>query len=137
MASGLTYDVWCDDGITLGEDEIQAYAEPDAALTDGLRSLVSDPSKSVVEKLATSGIEYIVLPAPADGDVAAQLDATTGLAQASAEDPGTRAWHLVAAPTATGIAGHGSWMRWLLVGVQLLVVAAVAVLCGPTRKESR
>ena len=137
VASGLSYDVWRDDGITLGEDEIQAWAEPDAALSDELRSLVSDPSKSVVEQLATAGIEYIVLPAPADGDVAAQLDATTGLAQASAEDPGTRAWHLTAAPSATGVAGHGSWWRWVLIGLQLLVLAAVAVLCGPTRKESR
>ena len=137
VADGLTYDVWRGDGITLGEDEIRAYAEPDATLTDEIRSLVSDPSKSVVEQLATAGIEYVVLPAPADGDVAAQLDATTGLAQASAEDPDTRAWHLTAAPTATGIAGHGSWFRWVLVGLQLLAVVAVAVLCAPTRKESR
>jgi len=137
VMDGLTYDVWRGDGITLGDDEIRAYAEPDAQLTSEIQSLVSDPSKSVVDQLATAGIEYVVLPAPADGDVAAGLDATTGLAQASAEDPKTRAWHLTAAPTATGIAGHGSWFRWLLVGLQLLAVLTVSVLCGPTRKESR
>ena len=37
--------------------------------------------------LADRGIEYVVLPAPADGSVAAALDATGGLVQASAERP--------------------------------------------------
>jgi GT2 family glycosyltransferase len=137
VADGLTYRVWRGDGITLGEDEIQAYAEPAASLTDTIRSLVSDPSKSVVDQLATAGVEYIVLTAPADGDVAADLDATTGLAQASAENPDTRAWHLTAAPTSVGIAGHGSWFRWVLVALQLAAVLTVAVLSGPTRKASR
>jgi len=137
VADGLSYRVWRGDGITLGEDEIQAYAEPDPALTGIIGSLVSDTSKSVVEELATAGIEYVVLTAPADGDVAADLDATTGLAQASAENPDTRAWHLTAAPTSTGISGHGSWLRWLLVALQLVAILAVAVLCGPTRKASR
>ena len=40
------------------------------------------------------GIEYVVLPAPADGDVASALDATGGLVQASAEDRSTRAWQV-------------------------------------------
>jgi GT2 family glycosyltransferase len=137
IADGLTYRVWRGNGITLGEDEIQAYAEPDASLTETIRSLVSDPNKSVLDQLATAGVEYVVLPAPADGDVAADLDATTGLAQASAENPDTRAWHLTASPTSSGIAGHGSWFRWLLVALQLAAVLTVAVLCSPTRKASR
>ena len=44
--------------------------------------------------LAEQGIEYVVLPAPADGDVASALDATGGLVQASAEDRATRAWQV-------------------------------------------
>jgi GT2 family glycosyltransferase len=137
VATGLTYDVWRGDGPTLGEDEIAAWARPDAQLTDDIRALVSDPSRSVVDQLAAAGIEYVVLPAPADGDVAADLDATTGLEQSSAENPDTRAWHLTPTPTSTGIAGHSSWWHWVLVALQGLAVLTVAVLCGPTRKASR
>ena len=91
---GLRYTVRRGDGVTLGEDEIIALAGEDSAFTDTVRSLTSRPTPEVVASLADRGIEYVVLPAPADGSVAAALDATGGLVQASAEDRSTRAWQV-------------------------------------------
>jgi len=138
VQDGLTWTVQRGDGITLGEDEILAFTDPDSKLTDTVSSLISRPTPEVIESLAAQGIEYVVLPAPADGQVAAGFDATAGLAQASAENPQTRAWHLVPAPTGAFLDGHGSWWRWLLVAIQVFAILSVAVLSGPTtRREAR
>ena len=135
---GLTWTVQRGDGVTFGEDEILDFTDPDSKLTDTVSALISRPTPEVVESLAAQGIEYVVLPAPADAQVAAGFDATAGLAQASAENPQTRAWHLVPAPTGGFLAGHGSWMRWVLVGIQLAAILCVAVLSGPTtRREAQ
>ncbi len=137
VASGLTYTVQRGAGVTLGEDEILTLTDSDPTLTEDISALISEPTPEVVEDLAAHGIEYLVLPAPADGQVAAGLDATAGLDQASAQDPSTRAWHLVPQPSATFLDGHTSWLRWLLLALQTVAILTVAVLCGPTRKESR
>jgi len=135
---GLTWTVQRGNGVTFGEDEILAFSDPDPKLTDTVSALISRPTPEVVESLAAQGIEYVVLPAPADAQVAAGFDATAGLAQASAENPQTRAWHLVPAPTGDFLTGHGSWMRWVLVGIQLAAILCVGVLSGPTtRREAR
>ena len=137
VADGLTYTVQRDDGVTLGEDEVLALTPPDPSLTADISALISEPAPEVVDAVAKHGIEYVVLPGPADGQVAAGLDATAGLEQASTENPETRAWHLAPAPSATSLAGHTSWTRWLLIGIQAFVLLTVAVLCGPTRRASR
>ncbi|CUR59443.1 Glycosyl transferase, family 2 [metagenome] len=137
VASGLTYTVQRGAGVTLGEDEILTLTESDRSLTDDISTLISEPTPEVVDDLAAHGIEYVVLPAPADGQVAAGLDATAGLDQASAQDPSTRAWHLTTEPSATFLDGYTSWLRWLLLALQTVAILSVAVLCGPTRKESR
>jgi GT2 family glycosyltransferase len=137
VASGLTYTVQRGDGVTFGEDEVLTLTDPDPTLTDDISALISEPKPDVIDALAGQGIEYVVLPAPADGQVAAGLDATAGLDQASAENPETRAWHVVPEPSAPWLAGHTSWTRWLLLVLQALGVLTVAVLCAPTRKASR
>jgi len=91
----------------------------------------------VVARLADHGIEYVVLPAPADGSVAAALDATGGLVQASAEDRATRAWHVSRELDATAVDGDRSWLRVALLGLQGLAVLAVLVLCLPTLRARR
>ncbi len=101
VADGLTYTVQRDDGVTLGEDEVLALTPPDPSLTADISALISEPAPEVVDAVAKHGIEYVVLPGPADGQVAAGLDATAGLEQASTENPETRAWHLAPAPSAT------------------------------------
>ena len=83
------------DGVTLGEDEILALADDDVDLTPAGDAPSSRPRPaSVVKSLGDAGIEYVVLPSPADGTIAAGLDATAGLDQASAEDRSTRAWRV-------------------------------------------
>ncbi len=137
LADGLTYTVQRGEGATLGEDEILTLTEPDQALTDDISALVSEPTPAVIAALAGHGIEYVVLPAPADGRVASGLDASAGLEQASAADPATRAWHVVPPPSADFLDARTSWSRWLMIVLQALAILTVAVLCGPTRKESR
>ncbi len=136
---GLTYTVERGDGVTLGEDEVLALTAPDPTLTDDITALISEPTPAVVADLAAHGVEYVVLPAPADGQVSAGLDATTGLEQASAENPETRAWHVVPAPAADAVESRTAWTRWVLLLLQGLAVLTVAVLAGPSflRKESR
>ena len=59
-----------------------------------------------------------MLPSPADGDVAAVLDATAGLVQASAEDRTTRAWQVDRPLDAALLDGPTSWLRVALLVLQ-------------------
>jgi GT2 family glycosyltransferase len=135
--TGLDYEVLRGDGDTVGEDEVLALTPEDRAFSESLQELVSQPAPRAVDTLTTRGIEYVVLPAPADGRVAAQLDATAGLSQASAEDRATRAWLVDEPASADALDGPGSWLRVLLLVVQALGLLVVAVLCGPTWRERR
>lgn len=137
VEDGLDYTVRRGDGVTLGEDEVLALSADDEELTALVTSLVSDAEPGVAEALAARGIEYVVLPAPADGDVAAVLDATAGLVQASAEDRDTRAWRLSREPEPGAVEGPGSWLRPLLLLLQLAGVVVALVQCAPTRSGSR
>jgi GT2 family glycosyltransferase len=136
---GLAYTVRREDGIRLGEDEVVAHSTPDDGLDERVRALVSRPTTTVVAGLGDAGIEYVVLPSPADPDVAAALDATGGLEAASAEDRGTRAWLVDQPLSADEIDGPRSWLRVALLLLQAGAVVAVLVLCAPTtgRTSSR
>ena len=68
---GIDYRVRRGDGVTLGEDEVLALADEDVDLTRQVTELVSAPTGELVESLARAGIEYVVLPSPADGTIAA------------------------------------------------------------------
>jgi len=137
VAHGLRYTIRRGDGDTLGENEIQYASEPDPAFTADVRALVSRPTPAVVSDLAKAGIRYVVLPSPADGDVAAGLDATDGLVQASAESRTTRAWSVAPAVDPHAMDGPGSPARALLLVVQGIAVLVVLVLCLPTWRASR
>ncbi|NYD40946.1 glycosyltransferase family 2 protein [Nocardioides panaciterrulae] len=134
---GLTYSVRRGDGVTLGEDEIVDLTPEDTGFTRTVRTLVSRPTPSVVNALGADGIEYVVLPAPADGDVAATLDATGGLVQASAENRSTRAWRVARPLSASAVEGPRSWLRIGLLVLQGLAIVVVAVLCAPTSERRR
>jgi hypothetical protein len=133
---GLRYAVRREDGIRLGEDEIVAHSSSDPRFDDRVRALVSRPSTTVVAGLGDAGIEYVVLPAPADPDVAAALDATGGLEAASAEDRDTRAWHVEQPLSADELDGPRSWLRVALLVLQAGAVIAVLVLCAPTTSRT-
>lgn len=137
LTEGITYTVRRGDGATVGDDEIMALTPEDAAFTAAVRTLVSRPTAAVVSGLADQGIEYVVLRAPVDGRVAATLDATAGLAQASAEDRATRAWQVEKELDPDALAGPGSWWRTLLLVLQAVAVLVVVVLCLPTLRERR
>ncbi len=125
VEDGLTYEVLRDDGIRLGEDEVIDLSAEDAGLRREVQALVSRPRSATVTALAAAGVEYVVLPDPADGRVAAGLDAVSGLLQASAEDRATRAWQVDRELDPAAVEGPGSWWR-----IALLVI----VLPGPARR---
>lgn len=133
--SGLGYTVRRGDGTTVGEDEIEALSPEDTDFTADVAALVSAPTAAVVRSLAAHGIEYVVLEAPADGRIAATLDAATGLAQASAEDRSARAWQVAGPVDDAGLVGHSTWGRGVLVGLQGLLLVVVAVLAAPSRSS--
>ena len=137
VEDGLTYTIRRGDGVTLGEDEIINLTEEDAAFTADVRALTSRPTTDTVDDLGASGIEYVVLPSPADGDVAAVLDATTGLVQSSAEDRSTRAWQVDRPLDGAALEGPVSWLRIVLLVLQGVGVVVVAVLCLPTVSTRR
>ena len=78
---GLTYAVRRGDGVTIGEDEILAARRADAEFD--ARRAGADLASTRRRRGAAgrAGIQYVVLPAPADGTVAAGLDASGGLDQ--------------------------------------------------------
>ena len=67
VEEGLTYAVRRGDGVTLGEDEILAATPADADFDADVQELTSRPRAATVARLADAGIQYVVLPAPADG----------------------------------------------------------------------
>lgn len=132
---GLRWRVHRGEGVTVGQDEILALTGPDAGLDADIATLVSDPTPELTESLPSRGIDYVVMPAPADPQVAATLDAATGLTQASTSDRATRAWQFDAGASADAIDGDGPWWHpWLLV-FQIAAFLVVAVLCGPSRRK--
>ncbi|MEZ5194699.1 MAG: hypothetical protein R2734_21010 [Nocardioides sp.] len=102
-----------------------------------MRTLISRPTPAVVTGLAERGIEYVVLRAPADGQISATLDAASGLDQASAEDRRTRAWRVDRALPPGAVAGPASALRTALLVVQVLALLVVCVLCVPSRRVAR
>jgi GT2 family glycosyltransferase len=137
VEEGLTYTIRRGDGVTLGEDEIIDLTAEDGAFADEVRALVSRPTPEVIDGLGESGIEYVVLPSPADGAVASVLDAAAGLVQASAADRSTRAWQVARPLEDSSLDGPTSWLRVVLLVVQGIGVVVVAVLCLPTTSRRR
>ncbi len=137
VEEGLRFLVRRGDGVTVGEDEIVALTAPSADFDAAVRGLTSRPSPEDVAALSTAGIEYVVMPSPADGRVSATLDAASGLTQASAEDRSTRAWQVEAQATDTDgyPRAERSTPRTLLIAGQVAVLAVLLVLCGPSRRR--
>jgi hypothetical protein len=116
---------------------VLALADEDADLTEQVTQLVSAPTGELVEALGRAGIEYVVLPSPADGTIAAGLDATAGLDQASAQDRSTRAWRVDRPLSAEGVEGRTTWPRLVLLVLQVVAIVLVLVLAAPTVRRGR
>ena len=134
---GLEYSVRRGDGVTFGEDEVLALTDEDRRFTDTVRELAARPTDGVADELASRGIEYVVLPAPADPDVAAALDSAIGLVPASAENRTTRAWQVDRQLSADAVTGPRSSLRIGLLVLQVLALFVVAVLCAPSTDRAR
>ncbi len=132
VEEGLTYAVRRGDGVTIGEDEILAATPTDPDFDADVQLLTSRPRAATVARLADAGVQYVVLPAPADGSVAAGLDASGGLDQASAEDRSTRAWQVSRAVDEGALDGPTSWLRVVLLVVQGVAILVVLVMCAPS-----
>jgi GT2 family glycosyltransferase len=137
VGEGIDYRILRGDGVTLGEDEVLALADEDVDLTEQVTQLVSAPTGELVESLGRAGIEYVVLPSPADGTIAAGLDATAGLDQASAQDRSTRAWRVDRPLSAEGVEGRTTWPRLVLLVLQVAAIVLVLVLAAPTVRRGR
>jgi hypothetical protein len=131
VEDGLDYRIRRGDGTTLGEDEVLVLSDEDKDFTEVVRRLASSPTPEVVAALADRGIEYVVLPEPADGTVAAGLDATAGLEQASAENRSTRAWQVDRELSAEALEGESRLARPLLLVVQGAAIVVACVLAAP------
>ncbi len=137
VEDGLSYTLRRGDGTTLGEDEILALTPEDRGFTDTLQSLLASPTTTLTNRLSEQGVEYVLLRPPADGRVAASLDATPGLTQASAEDRSTRAWQVERTLDDAALRGPGSTLRTVLLWLQGAAVLVALVLSGPTRRAAR
>ena len=123
------------DGVTLERFDLRGIPFFDA----DVQAVTSRPRAAVLARLADAGVAYVVLPAPADGTVAAGLDASGGLDQASAEDRSTRAWHVSRPVDENALDGPSSWLRTGLLVLQGVAILVVLVLCAPStgiRRES-
>jgi GT2 family glycosyltransferase len=87
------YELVADDGLRLGDDSVLPE-EPDDELTALVRVLLSQADASDVSRLADLGIEYVVLPQPADPAFVAALDSTVGLSRASTTERQLLGWQL-------------------------------------------
>ncbi len=92
-ADQASYQLEVDDGLRLGEDSVLP-ADPDDELTSLVRSLLSTGGQTDVSGLADLGIEYVVLPQPADPSFVAALDNTVGLSRASTTARKLVGWQL-------------------------------------------
>ena len=135
-AAGLRYYVLRGDGTTVGDDEIMTLTPDDRAFTALVQQFVSQPTDTVVRGLADAGVQYVVLPPRVDAGVAAAIDASGAVTQASAANRATRAWQLDADPSGD-MTGHRSWLRIALLAVQAIGLILVIVLCLPTLERRR
>ena len=107
---------------------------------------MSEAVNGLVRQAAEAGLTFLLLPEPADGDVARALDASGGLIQASSGDRDSRAWQIdekVADAVGDGTPDQErSWLRVVLLVVQCAAVVVVVVVAlpsavGATRERGR
>lgn len=129
---GLTWTVDRGDGVTLGEDEVLATAEVDGDDEALVAGLLAPSTTGDGARLRDLGVRHVLLPDPADGRLAAVLDATPGLTPTGA-DPGARAWQVDGDdPPAGSVAGPSAPWRVALLVLQGVALLVVLVLAAPT-----
>lgn len=136
-SAGFTYLLLRTPGLRTGDDSLLPRAERQASLTAVVSRLVTAPQAEDIDALARYGVRFVYLPPPVDPQLSGNLDSVSGVAPASALQPGADAYQLEPAPTGAALPPEGGGVRpWLLV-VQALALAAAAVLAAPSRKAVR
>lgn len=131
VTSGVSAELLRGDGLTLGEDELNALATPPSEFGDVVAELVSRPNVDTASKLADYGVRYLVMPPPYDGNVAAVIDGVSGVAQASTASRDTRGWQVTAeATTDSTPTPDGGW-RIVLIILAAIATVVAAVLAAP------
>ena len=136
-SGGFDYTVLRGDGARIGDDSVAPRVDSQGSLVSVITSLATAGQPEDIAALSRHGIEFIYLPAPADAVLAGNLDSVSGLTSASAVRPNARAWQLEAEPSSAALPDPpGSARPWLL-ALQGVVLAVVAVLAAPSRRERR
>jgi GT2 family glycosyltransferase len=136
-AGGFDYVLVRGPGVRLGEDTVLPSDREQSGLTRTVGDLASAPDPSDVARLTRLGVAFVYAPAPADPTLVGNLDSVSGLTQASATGPGSRAWQVRAAPTGSDLPRAQDPLRPWLLALQGLALLAVAVLAAPTRRTRR
>ncbi len=134
---GLQYDVLRGDGLRTGDGSVLPTVGAQQPMTRLVGDLASRPDSADIAALASHGVRYVYLPAPADPRLAGNLDSVSGLNFASAVHRGSRAWQVERAPSAAALPRPAGSRRPLLLGVEALAVLVVAVLAVPSRRQRR
>ncbi len=135
--AGFTYLLLRAPGLRTGDDSLLPRAERQASLSALVSRLVADPQPEDIDALARHGVKFVYLPPPVDPRLSGNLDSVSGVAPASAVQPGADAYQFEPVPTGAALPPEGGGIRPLLLGVQGLALVAVAVLAAPSRKVTR
>lgn len=121
-------------GVRLGLEGTALATPYDEDLDRAVTTLLTDGGDDVVGELVDAGIGYVYAAAPAAPRVVATLDATSGLAPASAPQRRAAAWQLEGAGTRERALPDHPALPWLLAG-QGVALVAVVVLAAPGRRR--
>ena len=132
--AGFSYVVHNGPGLRLGDESLLPSVEEQRPLTAVVGALATAADPEDVAALHELGIGFVYAPAPADPQLAANLDSVSGLTPGSATRPGARAWQVGLTDAAAYRPLDGSSARPWLLGLQGLALLVAAVLAAPTRR---
>ncbi|HZK36432.1 MAG TPA: glycosyltransferase family 2 protein [Aeromicrobium sp.] len=135
IADGIRYEVVVGAGLRLGQESVVPSRSASTGVTALVASLLSHPSDTDLDALASYGIRAIYAPAEVDAELARRLDAAPGLAPSGSEDPDSRVWVLEATPVKIG--HEGGYSRWAIAGAHAFLVIIAVVLTVPVRQRRR
>ena len=133
--SGVGWTVRRGAGVRLGLESAALATPYDTGTARAVVDLLTDGGPDAVGALVAQGVGYVYAAPPAPRRVVATLDATSGLAPASAPQRRAAAWQLEGAGTGERPHERVPELPWLLLG-QGLAVVAVVVLAAPGRRSA-
>lgn len=92
-AEQVDYDLVMDDGVRLGDDSVDPVLGS-AALDRLIADTLSEGQLDDTRRLAAFGIQYVMLPSPADADLVSALDGLPGMSRASTDPDQVVGWRV-------------------------------------------